>query len=82
MTDSNEFCILTQPRRDVELEPVHGPCPWTLPGGTEAGPLSWGLQSHRLFTNCLFAHWLSYCSQQPPQVGRRALLLARWGQRG
>lgn len=34
----------------LELEPVQG----ALPGGTETGPFSWGLQSHRLFINCPF----------------------------
>lgn len=32
------------------------PCPAV---GTKAGPPSLGLQSHRLFTNLRFAHWLS-----------------------
>lgn len=56
MTDTlsvAEFYILTQPGTrswSLSLDPARG---------TEAGSPPFGLQSHRLFTNLLFAHWLS-----------------------
>lgn len=58
MTDSDascseaEFCILMQPGTRIwslSLDPA---------SGTEASPPSLCLQSHRLVTNLLFAHWL------------------------
>lgn len=46
--DSAELCMLTQSGAGS------GAGPRTLPGGPEADPSSWALQSHRLFTNLLF----------------------------
>lgn len=75
VTDSSEFCIPAPPRRDEELEPGPGP--------RQEGLLRpRGVQSHRLFTNCLVCP-LALSVLTTTQTGRqRALLLGRWGQRG